>query len=401
MHYWLCLALLVSLSVRANEPVQLRTSESPPYQLLVNGELSGVSVGILQCVLKRMDWPYNIHLLPWARAIEDLKQQATDGIFTTAPEAALDRMATMSDPFALEKWHWFYRHQPDGNAFSPQGKTLGVIRSSNAASWLRQQGLPAAIEVNAMPQLIHLLQNGRIDAFLGDEQVVRDQLVIMKLPADIFSAEFSHYMPLGIYFSHDFLSRHPAFLSSFNRHLGHCAPTALQLSEAERRQITTLVRERVQPLFASAQLLPALKADNQRLGSLTATHKEQLDRQWFAEAEAGKGPLYDRITQHPLAAVLQRIQQQSAGLISEIFITGQQGVNLTFSQPTTDMDQSDEKPYQDVMAGGKAVSIGPIDYDESSHRFQIKVAWRVGRSPEEQGMIVVGLDVEHALRASR
>ena len=58
-----------------------------------------------------------------------------------------------------------------------------------------------------MQQLIYLLQHGRIDAFLGDELVVQEQLHSMKLPATEFRAEFSHYMPLGIYFSHDFLSR--------------------------------------------------------------------------------------------------------------------------------------------------------------------------------------------------
>src|SRR5690554_3151996 len=131
MRYGLLLWLGVcTFQVQAIDTMQLRTTQSPPYQFLVNGELSGVSVGILRCVMGQLDRPYDIQLLPWARAVEDLRRQASDGIFTATPDPDLDRLATMSAPFALEKWHWYHR---DSGRFQPLGKHLGVIRSSNAA----------------------------------------------------------------------------------------------------------------------------------------------------------------------------------------------------------------------------------------------------------------------------
>ena len=138
MRYGLLLLLTVcTVNVQATETMQLRTTQSPPYQFLVNGELSGVSVDILRCVMGRLDWPYDIHLLPWARAVEDLRQQASDGIFTATPEPALDRLATMSAPFALEKWYWYHRSEgifsatgqnPGGDTFQQCGQLVKTAR---------------------------------------------------------------------------------------------------------------------------------------------------------------------------------------------------------------------------------------------------------------------------------
>ncbi|QQD21307.1 transporter substrate-binding domain-containing protein [Oceanospirillaceae bacterium ASx5O] len=399
MRYGLLLLLTVcTVNVQATETMQLRTTQSPPYQFLVNGELSGVSVDILRCVMGRLDWPYDIHLLPWVRAVEDLRQQASDGIFTATPEPALDRLATMSAPFALEKWHWYHRSE---GIFQPQGKTLGVIRSSNAASWLKRQGLNAAVEVNSMQQLIYLLQHGRIDAFLGDELVVQEQLHSMKLPATEFRAEFSHYMPLGIYFSHDFLSRHPHFLAQFNGQLTRCSPKAMQLSRAEQQRIRAQLQTVLQPQLPSSRLLPALQAENKRLGVLTVAAKMALDKQWVGETQLGSGPLLERVEQQPISAWLRELQQQSEGLIREIYITGAQGINLAQSLPTSDIDQSDEEAYQQLVVQQQPLWIGPIEYDESARSFQIKVAWPVPEQGPRQGMVVLGLDAEHALRRSQ
>lgn len=398
MRYGLLLLLSVcTFQVQAIDTMQLRTTQSPPYQFLINGELSGVSVDLLRCVMGRLDWSYDIQLLPWARAVEDLRRQASDGIFTATPDPVLDRLATMSAPFALEKWHWYHR---DSGRFQPQGKHLGVIRSSNAASWLKRQGLSAAVEVNSMQQLVYLLQNGRIDAFLGDELVVQEQLHSMKLPATEFRTEFSHYMPLGIYFSHDFLGRHPQFLAQFNRQLKRCAPAALQLSNTEQQRIRQQLQETLQPQLPARRLLPTLDSGNKRLGVLTVATKMALDQQWFRELSSGNGPLLDGVEQQPLSVWLRYWQQQSEGLIREIYITGTQGINLAQSQPTSDIDQSDEEAYQQLVVQQQPLWIGPIEYDESARSFQIKVAWPVSHNGELQGMVVLGLDAEHALQRS-
>ena len=398
MRYGLLLWLSVcTFQVQAIDTIQLCTTQSPPYQFLINGELSGVSVDILRCVMGRLDWSYDIQLLPWARAVEDLRRQASDGIFTATPDPDLDRLATMSAPFALEKWYWYYR---DSGRFQPQGKQLGVIRSSNAASWLKRQGLSAAVEVNSMRQLIYLLQNGRIDAFLGDELVVQEQLHSMKLPATEFRTEFSHYMPLGIYFSHDFLGRHPQFLARFNHQLKRCAPAALQLSDTEQQRIRQQLQDRLQPQLPAQRLLSTLDSGNKRLGVLTVAAKMALDQQWFRELNSGNGPLLDEVEQQPLSVWLRQWQQQSEGLIREIYITGTQGINLAQSQPTSDIDQSDEEAYQQIVVQQQPIWIGPIEYDESAGSFQIKVAWPVSHNGQLQGMVVLGLDAEHALQSS-
>jgi len=228
--------------------------------------------------------------------------------------------------------------------------------------------------VNSMQQLIYLLQNGRIDAFLGDELVVQEQLHSMKLPATEFRTEFSHYMPLGIYFSHDFLGRHPQFLARFNHQLKRCAPAAMQLSDTEQQRIRQQLQDTLQPQLPARRLLPTLDSGNKRLGVLTIAAKMALDQQWFSELNSGNGPLLDGVEQQPLSVWLRHWQQQSEGLIREIYITGTQGINLAQSQPTSDIDQSDEEAYQQIVVQQQPSWIGPNEYEESARSWQIKAA---------------------------
>src|SRR5690606_39109593 len=104
-----------------------------------------------------------------------------------------------------------------------------------------------------------------------------------------FETDFSHYMPLGIYLSHDFLQRHPHFMEQFNGQLKRCAPAALQLSNTEQQRIHAQVQTAIQPLLPAAKMLPALDSGNKRLRVLTVAEKMALDQQWFSELSSGNG----------------------------------------------------------------------------------------------------------------
>ncbi len=390
---WLLLLLPVT---GRSDTLQLHTTAADPYQVIVNGELSGVSVSILRCVLAGMDQPYEMKLMPWVRAVEDLKHQTADGIFTAMPASELDAAAEMSYPFTLERWFWVTRpgDHPAQGRVQPDWR-IGAVRSSNQLSWLEQQGIGVALQVNSLSQLLHMLRNNRLDAFLADDRVLAEELHQQGFAADSFTLTFSRYMPLGIYFSHAFLRRYPSFIAAFNAGLRDCMPDPLQLSDGERQRIMTTLRTELMPrLQPPAELLAGVE---QVLPAAVVQRREEV---WPADLSGDVPPFVGRILYSPLAEKLRQWQKESAGLISEIYVTGPDGVNVAMSQLTSDYIQADEKPYQQLTGGQTDLYIGPVVYDVSAHRFQVKAGWQLQPQTPHSGFIFIGLDAEKVLQNS-
>ncbi len=61
---WLLLALTAGVQASETTTIRLNTSLEAPYQVVVDGQLSGSSVDVLQCIFKRLQQPYQIQLPP-------------------------------------------------------------------------------------------------------------------------------------------------------------------------------------------------------------------------------------------------------------------------------------------------------------------------------------------------
>ncbi|MCA6065226.1 substrate-binding periplasmic protein [Thalassolituus marinus] len=385
-------------TAQAGQPLKLDTTLSAPYQVMVNGELSGLSVSILRCVFAEMQQPYEFSLLPWVRAVEDLKQGHTDGIFTAMPASTLRHTAEMSDPFALEKWYWFSlpgRSLPE----DPAQWVVGGIRSSNQVSWLAENRIPVNAVVNDLEQLIRLLMGKRIDGFLADERVVAEALKVMGVAGDALDKRFSRYMPLGIYFSREFLQHRPGFLHDFNGHMDVCAPQSMALNGIEQREVETLLRDRIMPQLNTLDLSGVLAKANHRHRNYSEADVHRLDAEWVrAVKDDQQSRLVLQVTGHPLADIFRQLEDESDALYGEIFLADRYGMNVAASQPTSDYYQADESLYQRAVSSDGKPVMGPIRYDASSRRFQVQVAWSLPAEEGHAGVIVVGLNVEEALR---
>lgn len=377
--------------------LRLDTSEAPPYQVLVNGELSGLSVSILHCVLADMNQPYEIQILPWARAVNDLKQGGTDGIFTAMPASDFNNLAEMSAPFALEKWYWFTR--ADKPHEMRDKELIGGIRSSNQVAWMKEHGVFVDAEVNDLNQLIRLLLSGRIDRFLADERIVDEALIAMELDGHGMVKHFSRYMPLGIYFSNAFLKKRPEFMADFNNHLAGCSPGVLVLTEDENRHISGLVDSTIKPLFQKADIFSLISQTNNERKHWSDNYTAEADELWQYGKDTERGEkLIEDVLLNPVAEQFRRDEVASGQLFSEVILTDSSGRNAAVSHVTTDFNQGDEVLYKRaIRADGKTV-LSSISYDESSQRFQVKAAFTLGKG-DALGVAIIGLNIEEALRA--
>ncbi len=380
--------------------VKLRTTIWPPYQMMLQGELSGESTETLRCIFRDINESFSVQVMPWQRAIQDIKHSVADGIFTSGPSPELDKVATMSAPFALEKWYWYHARPIDLK--DPKSLRIGAVRSSNQATWLDSEGIPVTELVNEGMQLVRLVQAGRIDTFIADSRYFEELVSEASDFNSYLDKTFVRYMPLGVYFANQFLEQHPEFIGRFNKQISDCAGETIALNDMERENLLSVVTKRIRTIIDDNKLLAALDDSNQMQRALAADVIDALDVQWRHEVSAAEQPLISEIISRPTSAYLRSVKELSNGLITEAILVGSAGLNAAQSDVTTDYYQADEAAWKALIRNPSSdYHIDGIRYDGSSRKFQVKVSWTITDTQgRNKGILILGIDVEEALRNS-
>jgi len=391
-----CLLALPALAAApATVPTNIRldTSQEPPYQMLVDGQLGGLAVEVVDCIFERLQQPHSIELTSLNRARLNVRQQLAEGFFSAAPDPQSDAYAELSAPLLIEKWYWYARDAQVLNRQPWEGELrIGGVLGSNSLAWLEMRGIKVTQTVSRHEQLVKLLERGRIDLFLADQQVMRSVAADVQPP---LHQRFARYTPLGVYFAREFLDQHPGFLKAFNRQVQDCAKPGAPLEEPEQRLLRQLAAHHLQRWGKHPLLLAALQEPRPALeqDSIIA-----LDRQWVAAREQGQSTLLgERIASHPASAYLRQVQQRYAPLFGEIFIADEQGLVVAMSQPTSDYWQGDEAKFLQTrgLAEGEAV-IEALSYDASSQSFLVQLHLPLfdagGRT--RLGTLTIGMNIE-------
>jgi hypothetical protein len=162
-------------------------------------------------------------------------------------------------------------------------------------------------------------------------------------------------------------------------------------------QMRAYFREKVRPLLADPELVAAIKAQNARHAGLDAAAIEALDQQWRIEVRRGSGPLVGELMGRPASAKLRAFKQASGGVVVEIFLMDNKGLNVALSDVTSDYMQGDEPKWQRTFrVAPNAVFVDDVDFDESSKTFQAQISATVvdPAGGAAIGAVTVGLAVE-------
>ncbi len=164
--------------------------------------------------------------------------------------------------------------------------------------------------------------------------------------------------------------------------------------------VHAFLEQHVKDWLGDPALIQAIKAQNARHADLTQTDIEALDQRWRAEVDAARKPLVDEVLGNALSQALRRYQFDSQGLITELIVMDDKGLNVGQSDVTSDYWQGDEAKWRRTYAvGPESVFIDEVEYDESSQRFQVQVSVPV-LDPDTHtpiGAMTIGLDAEMLL----
>lgn len=142
-------------------------------------------------------------------------------------------------------------------------------------------------------------------------------------------------------------------------------------------------------------VVSAIKAQNEKHASMDAAAIDVADKEWRAQKKAGGGAMVDAVLGNPLSGFLKGKKDAAGGVITEMFIMDNKGMNVGQSDVTSDYMQGDEAKWQKSYgAGDGAMFIDEVEFDDSTKSFQVQVSGTVSDGGAPIGAITVGMNVE-------
>jgi len=398
--------------------LHLETTLVPPYQVMIDGQLKGSAVEVLQCALRQLQMTYTTNIVPWKRAKNNLRSGHSDGFFSVMRLPEMEPYARLSAPLMLEKWFWFaFDNQLFQRPGFPSTVRIGVLRGSNQEGWLQEHQIPIAQSVNQLSSLLRLLSIRRIDTLLVDRQVMIQALEQQMGLNQPLAKQFERYSPLGVYFSNHFLQQTPDFIHRFNDAISRCNVSNLRLSPEEDASLRQLSQQDSATLRSSADVLTRVQVANARHEAWSRSVIQQLDGEW-QRVIAAQQPLptwMSEVLHNSLSQRLRSWLDAQDDRYTEVFITDAQGLLVASAEITSDYWQGDEEKFTQTFAlatkpqnlqrniswiDAEGGSVGIIRFDDSSHRFLTHISyplWKPGVM-RPVGVLTLGLNIEQALR---
>jgi len=145
----------------------------------------------------------------------------------------------------------------------------------------------------------------------------------------------------------------------------------------------------------------AIEAQNVRYTGLAQAEIEALDAQWRKEHETESQPLISAILSNPVSSYLTRVQAQSIGLYTEIFVMDDHGLNVGQSNISSDFWQGDEAKWQKTFqVGPRAIFIDEPEFRDDVGIWVVQVNLAIGSADAAIGAATFEVNLTELRRRS-
>jgi glycerol-3-phosphate dehydrogenase len=149
--------------------------------------------------------------------------------------------------------------------------------------------------------------------------------------------------------------------------------------------------------ISNPMVIEAVKAQNDKHAALSQGEIDKLDKQWRAETSSSDRPLIDAVLAKALSKFLDKVKNGTQGLVTEVFVMDNKGLNVGQSDVTSDYWQGDEAKWKKTyLAGPDALFIDEVEQDESTQTFQSQLSMSIAdpATGEVIGSITVGVNID-------
>ncbi len=153
--------------------LKLYTEDSPPSAYEENGRLKGLSVEIVQEILRRIGRPDTISIVPWARGYALAQTDADTALFSTTRLPQRDDLFSWVGPLYRQRWG-FYRWKGSGIDITnidaaKKVKRIGTYHQDAKMQYLEALGFENLVPTNKNITNIMHLERGNIDLWVSSD----------------------------------------------------------------------------------------------------------------------------------------------------------------------------------------------------------------------------------------
>ena len=178
---------------------------------------------------------------------------------------------------------------------------------------------------------------------------------------------------------------------------GTLLATAVWAAEPHVAPMTDFANSTVKQWIANDTIINAIKAQNAKHAGLSQADIDNMDKDWRAQTDDSSKPMIDAVRGNAGSRFLRQQKESTGGLVTEVFVMDNRGLNVGQSDVTSDYWQGDEAKWQKTYSAGPgAIFIDEVEMDESTQTFQSQLSMSIvdPASGEVIGAITVGINVD-------
>ncbi|KAB8037638.1 transporter substrate-binding domain-containing protein [Silvanigrella paludirubra] len=203
----------------------INTQDWPPYQTIANNIVGGSATKTLECVLKQMKLDYQINVLPWKRAQEDVKLGKAQAFYAAGITNERNDFAVPTEKIANYKWIWIFNKGENLDPTKKEFKKKALLAAkfgTGPETFLAENNYKLVASPKEIHNLFEMLQGKRFDAFLSPEEPALEFMKKNQMNKNNFKFIFHSNNPLVFYFSKKYVEKNQNSVKIFNSYLKNC-----------------------------------------------------------------------------------------------------------------------------------------------------------------------------------
>ncbi|MBB3773033.1 MULTISPECIES: hypothetical protein [Ancylobacter] len=170
--------------------------------------------------------------------------------------------------------------------------------------------------------------------------------------------------------------------------LAVAAPAFAQEEAAHVKPATAYVKQNIEAWLGDPVIVTAVIESNKKHARLMQEDIDKLDKAWVAKDPA----LIDSIRKNKLSEFLIKKKDASGGVITEVFVMDNRGLNVGQTDGTSDLWQADEAKWQKTYAAGPGtIFVDKVEEEDGKKIAQVSVT--VSDKDGAIGAATFGIDV--------
>ena len=161
--------------------------------------------------------------------------------------------------------------------------------------------------------------------------------------------------------------------------------------------LTEFAKTTVAKWVMNPTIVKAIMAQNAKNAGLSEAQIIVLDKKWRAETKASAKPMIDAILANEVSKLLVGFKGSTSGMVTELFIMDNKGLNVGQSDETSDFWQGDEAKWKKTfLMGPDAIFVDEVEKDDSTQTLQSQMSMSIKDPATGKviGAITVGINVE-------